>query len=956
MVSRASSSAVSTLKRAKSTSSVKSCRHIPPVPELINPQTVNHHAMAAASIAMKRSNHRSSMDLRGSCNASRSGESEADRFSFRSSKARSIHFTTGENVGAQSQRPFIKCPSSITSPSGHETVRNDPAFNAAVEELTPRMSEFSGIGDSISSAPSSYRKLRKAKSMFSTRKRAMKSSDSSYSPFRSYGDSESPEMGHLSRATLRRSKSFFGTETAKPPEDTKRIQNQKAAVQLAREQYLQELQLPKQNNRSGYAQSRRGRTQSKPFRKSLRISSGWGAENTIPFDTQPMDTGVTHPSKDLRSSRSRIFSVSIKNGLKRIFGRGSVVAQEEIYSSKGQRTHPLGFSDYVNSDSTEPSSHANRPASIRTLRSSDSFGTFSSRATSWTDSTTTNTVAARNAVSERNDLSVIQENGGLPEPIRSPSSFHYNDGYSVFRKPLYTGRGQNSAYDVVDSQRVYSALVRHIDESHHHDGDITPRARTVRRSIYSPSSSVYSHRTSDTIRHVPSEASMRTIRALHMVRSESPSSRSQVSAGSNYHREPLPVTPQEIAQRIENMSRHRSMQSLHQSGSSPRFQLRGQIPNPLIPPRFSSYEQVMSSEDDTESVIISRPDVSGRSAVSPSVYSRTTSGDTPRQYGSRRDLTFSESSDERGTATILTSERLPYKPKDTGGYVCSDRQIKGSADWKSWMSSQMDLLDPTPENFAMTQYDKIPNTHYREKTEIHDEQTDGTTGETHATPQATGNSAGSPQGPSSLDVGQRPPLLELKSFTQHNFSRPTRLPPDIPISISCTSVQKPSVVARSESPHSVHINPTVNPEPSTPADSTLPLRASGSPSASPLVYEKSRRPDITIEPVTPTRVPKTVQSNISLRTQSEKDSQTGRISDPRKSAPTINFSSVRNSRDNGRATNENSRGSRVNTKNDLRALGDIHSTISSKRMVDIFLSQRRRQMGGVEKPTENAFI
>ncbi|KKZ67284.1 hypothetical protein EMCG_07030 [[Emmonsia] crescens] len=906
--------------------------------------------MAAASIAMQRSNQRSSMDLRRPCNASHSGDSEADGFSFHSSRARSIRFTASDNFGAQSQRPFIQCPGSVVSPSSDGTARNDSAFNAAVEELTPRMSELSGIADSISSAPSSYRKLHRAKSMFSTRKCAMKPSESSYSPFRSYTYSDSPEMGHLSRATLRRSKSFFGTETVQQPQDVMRIQSQNAAVQLAREQYLLELQQPKQYDGSESILSRKKQQQSKPFRKSLRSSSGWDAENGIPFDTRSTDHGVIHPNKTLRTSKSRIFSVSIKNGLKRIFGRSSM-AQEKKNASPGQRTHRLGFSDYISSEST---------ASIRTMRSSDSFGTFSSRATSWTDSTTTNTMATRDAASERNRLSIIQENGGPPESIPSPSSFHYNDGFSVFRKPFYPGRSSNNACDVVDSQRVYSALVRHIAEAQHHDdGDVTPRAGTVRRSIYSPSSSAYSHHNTNSIRHIPSDASMRTIRALPTIRSKSPSSRSQMSVGSNYRREALAITPQEIAQHNENMSRHRSRQSLHRSRSSlfqPSRQMRTEILNPLVPPRFSSYEQVMGSDDDTESVIISRPDVIERSTISPSVYSRTTNGDSPRHYGSRRDLNFSESSDERGTVTILTSERLPYKPKDTGSSTCNDRQIKGSAEWKSWMNSQMDLLDTTSDNYAMTQYDKFPTTHYREKTEIH-ESKDGNAEESPITPQNTqSTSAEVFQGPSSLHVDQRPPLVELKPSTQNNFSRPLRLSPDISISISRTAVQKPLVVARSESSHSVHITPDVHLQSSTPTDSLLPRSVSRSPSASPLVYEKSKYPDLTTAPVTPTRAPKAVQSTISLRNHSEIYTPTRRISDPRKLAPTVNFSSVRNRGDNDRVTNENSRGSRANTKSDLSALGDIHSTISSKRMVDIFLSQRRRQMDGAEKATENAFI
>ncbi|PGG98219.1 hypothetical protein GX51_06939 [Blastomyces parvus] len=945
MVSRASSAAVKPPKRAKSTSSVNSCRHIPPVPELINPQAVHYHAMAAASIAMQRSNQRSSMDLRGHCSASHSRDNEADAFSFRSSKARSIRFNPSDNNGVQNLQPPIPCPSSIASPSSDRTARNDHAFNLVAEEFN------------IASAPSSYRKLRKAKSMFSTRKRAMKSSDSSYSPFRSNTYSDGSEMGHLSQATLRRSKSFFGAEMTRQPEDVKRTQSQNAAIQLAREQYLREIQHPNQNYGSESILSGRGRHQPRPFRKSLRSSSGEDVENGIPDAMKP---GITHPSKNLRSSKSRNFSVSIKNGLKRIFGRGSL-AQDDKKSSSVQRTHRLGFSDYISSESTGPTSIGNRPASIRTMRSSDSFGTFSSRATSWTDSTASNNTAARDAVSERNRLSIIQESGGPLQSIPSRSSFHYNDGYSVFRKPLYPGRSGNNATDAVDSQRVYSALVRHIDVSHHDDeGDITPRAGTVRGSRYSPSSSVYSNRAANSIRHVPSEASMRTIRALPPVRGHSPGSISQMSIGSNYRREAAAITPQEIARHNEVITRYRSMQSLHRSKSSlcqPRRQMRSEILNPLVPPRLSFYEQTMGSDDDTGSVIVSRPDVIDRSCVSPSVYSRTTSGDSPNRQGSKRDLSFSELSDERGTVTILASERLPYKPKDTGGYACSDNQIKSSADWKSWMSSQMDLFDTTPESCTMAQYTRFPNNHYRETTEIHDESKDGIHEMSFTTSQTSESSTVEPiQEPAVFDVDERPPLVELKAMTQNNFSRPLRLSPDIPISISRPIVQKPSVVVRSESPHSAHVT-DINLAGSTPTDSILPKNASRSPSASPtLVYEKSRCLELSTAPVTPTRGPNAVHSTISLCDHSEKDSPSRRVSDPRKLAPTVKFSSVRNRRDNGRVTNENSRGGRVTTKGDLSALKDIHSTISSKRMVDIFLSQRRRQMDGAEKAVEHAFI
>ncbi|EEH17702.2 hypothetical protein PABG_00265 [Paracoccidioides brasiliensis Pb03] len=965
MVSRASSSAAGRLKRAKSTSSVKSYSSIPPVPDLIDPQTAHYHAMAAASVAMKRSNQRSSMDFRDSCDISSCIDSETDGGFSRASRPRSIRFSTGDNSSKHNRQPF-QSPNSVISPNSDTAARSDPSFHAVVEALTPRMSEMSGSGDSVPSVPSvpsSYRRLRKAKSMFLTRKHAFISSDSSYSPRRAYHYTDSPEMGHLSRATLRRSKSFFGTETSQQShsEHMKRLQSHNAAVQLAREQYL-ELKQPMQSNGAESILSKRGRHQSKPFRKSLRSSTDWDAENCITSDRRPLKLGILHPSDKNQSSKSRIFSVSIKNSLKRIFGRNSVAQVDMNAPSERQRTRRLGFSDFISSDSTGTTNFGNRPASVRTMRSSDSYAS-SSRVTSWTDSTTVSTMAARDAVSDRHRLAIIQEIGAPPEPIPSPTSFHYNDGYSVFRKPLCTEGNSDNSYGVVDSQRVYSALVRHIDESQHHsEGDVTPRAVTIRRSMYSPSSSVHSNQMSSTIRHIPSEVSMKTIRALSVRRSESPSLRSQMSVGSSYRRDALGFTPQEVAQRNENLSRHRSRESLRES--RPYFfqsgsRARAAFPNPLVPPLFSSYKRAMGSEGDTGSVIISRPDAVERTPISPSVYSRT-SGETPRNNGSRRDLSFSESSDERGTVTILASERLPYKPKEYGGYANGDRPTRGSADWKSWMSLQMDLLDATPDSLTISQYCKIPNTHYRESTQINDEMYDNKAEE--MPPKLHDSESPEEESPqrssSSSCADRRLPLVELKSFTRNNFSRPLRLSPDISISISHATAQRPSVVARSESPRSIHIKRgDGDSEPITPSSSLPRKSVSRSPSSSPLVYAKPRYSGSALTPVTPTKASKTERSTISVQNTTEEGSLAGKVNEARKLTYATNFSSVRNKRDDGRVNNENSRGVRRITKNDLSALGDIHSTISSKRMVDIFLSQRRRQqMGVAENTTENAFL
>ncbi|KAK2778589.1 hypothetical protein FQN53_001743 [Emmonsiellopsis sp. PD_33] len=952
MVPRSSDTAANRLRRAKSTSSVKSSRYIPPVSEPIDPETARYHALTAASIAMQRHKQQRSTDSRGSCDISRGGDSEANTHNIRYPKPQSIRFGARDNLNSQNQEPYMQSPGSTTSQPTRDSTGHDPAYDAAVEELTPSITQMSGFEDSVPSVPSSYRKLRRAKSMFSTRKRTSKYSDSPHSPHRSYDASDSPGTGHLSKATLRRSKSFFGTGPPQNPQNLRRMQSHDAAIQLAREQFLQNLKTPQ----SETITSRKPRYRAKPLRKSLRSSSGFGSEYTASSDIQPMENKELNYTESRKSSKSRLFSVSIKNGLRRMFGRSSVTQEQQQAHSAHRARNRLELSDYVNSECS--TNFDKRTASIRSMKSSDSFCTSSSRVTSWTDSTATNTMA-RDSASERNRLGIIQENGDLPEPIPSPSSFHYNDGYSIFRKPFYSEQNNNHVEDIVDSQRVYSALVRHIDESgHQRGGDVTPRATTVRRSVCSPSLSTYSHRTSHSIRHVPSEASMRTIKALPALPAfyrRSPSCRSQISVSSNYPGDSLGLTPQQVAQRNENTGHHRPRQPLHQSKSlffQPSPRKHSEFPNPLLLPTIPPRGRISSPDDDTGSVIISRPGAMGGSPVSPSVYSRTTSGDTPRRYETKRDLDFSESSDERGTVTILASERLPYRPQKSGGYICSDRQNKGSAEWKSWMSSQMDLIDNSPSgNTPKSQSYRRPNSHYWEDTQINDEKFDENDGESPIKPLQINRNPSNPV--SGFDV--RPPLLELKSFTQNNFSRPLRLSPATSISLSHTPVQKPSVVVRSQSPLSVHLSPDPDPGSATTTASPDPRSMSKSPDCSPLVYSKTR-PTMMGSPVTPTRNSKSVQNKVSIPSNDERDSPTQQPTNPRRLTTAKSLNSMRTRRDTVGINNENSRNARTYTKNNWAALGDIHSTISSKRMVDLFLSDRRRQTGAAENATENAFL
>ncbi|MCJ1258041.1 hypothetical protein MMC24_005870, partial [Lignoscripta atroalba] len=467
MLSRGYSAQV---RRAKSSSSVKP-----------NDSAVSHqHALAAANHAFELANDRANAPKDTAEVESRSRRpAEVNNVDDEGLRRRhSVRFTGPTAVPSQ-QRPITRREAPIleyyrAGPEGNRPLlKHKDSSTSRPESIITALPPFSANGgQTISTTTSSYRKLRKARSMFNTRKAPSlrfvnstpKSVDVTPQRYRRLSNSEhrQSQKGTFSRSSTSLPSAapdyMILTFHPNPQQD--------AAIQMARDQYLRQLEQQRLTERSSFLDlGRRGRTQ-KAFRRTVRTSStnSYGSAIASPNPQVPVsDKSIGH--------RTRNLSVSLKNRLKRVFHRApSPVNEMPIQHLRASRAH---FRDYISPttgvdqeqhdvplpdeellhrvESRGSSSHRLplqldrevRPGSIRTVSSSDNISAGKSRVTSWTNSTAANTMTTRqlkeNYLLEKKRLSIIQENGGPYQP--SPSTARSDNGYAIFRKPLRNSSG-----------------------------------------------------------------------------------------------------------------------------------------------------------------------------------------------------------------------------------------------------------------------------------------------------------------------------------------------------------------------------------------------------------------------------------------------------------------------------------------------------------------------------------
>ena len=756
MLSGSASSASQWPRRTKSTPLVQTQATVAMAPSPCQVKNTYQQALAAANLAFERASDRAT---------AKQGPHEQDRRSTENNdgepkleKRQSVRFTgvtaiplrnrsitRREAPGYRTDNHPYESQSDVQS-HDIELSGNDRASAALVQQV----GEF-GESDNAS-VPSSYRKLRKAKSMFSPGKAPSAVFSDGVACNRRHFHHQSLQSSHAYRESLsladpplRKSYSFLRGVTERLSTGSRQDEANDAAVQLARDQYLRQLEQQRMKEQPSLLGLGNHRKSQRAFRRTVRTSSTNSYGSAI---ASPLASVETPTVKDL-GRRARSFSQTIKKKIKRVFKRDSdtegIIPVQQIKAShphygdyiltsngNEQRYPPVpepdaelllrvGSRESVNCIAAAHVENGGRPDSKRSAQSDDDEGTDKSRVTSWTDSTAANTINIPQTL-ERKRLSVIKEDGGPHQP--SSSARHYegtSNGYASFRQPVR----QSSAGRVtgpIDPKRIFSALQKKIDENN-------------RRAALDNSESGTDCSSSYPIRP-PSERTPKRTSSIHKGAKAKSGALSR-SDGANV---PTSVVSSSLA--VECFNDHFYQYGIESSNQDQKQQdstdlQKGltlqqfaetnehRIPRPKRPLRevksaffppstriersnLSPYRRAMhaSSENEAESPSRTnhrdRPPSERRSgavtdrlrngsvAESVSIYSGSSGGDFPKATGSSTSLAMSESSAEAGTAIITTAhpcehEQSAYPAAMQHGYS----SVASSGNWRNFMATQV---------------------------------------------------------------------------------------------------------------------------------------------------------------------------------------------------------------------------------------------------------------------------
>ncbi|KAI9879258.1 MAG: hypothetical protein M1830_009118 [Pleopsidium flavum] len=790
MLSRRNSSPTARVRRPKSTASIKSDQYGSQGFKPMDPETARLHARAAASHAYGRAKGSQLPGVAVETGLSRntSKASTSAEHCSQLNSGYSIRFT-GPTADVTGRKGITRRQATGRTKSAETGIDRDRHPRPSHQRLSahrvesfitaiPQLDEDSKFEDSIASTPSSYRKLRKAKSMFSPRRTSSAAftngTPDSKSNSKKGGFSHRFSLDGRGDPTLRTTASSLHNGTRSLREAAHESQALDAAISMARDQYVLQLEQQRLKETRSFLLSPRVRRSNKASQKKFRDSSSISYGSAFSSANQRND----HPAENkIFGVKARKLSNSFKNKLKRVFQRSSQVAEAlPVQQVDASRPH---FRDYVAQDpvfeqeykdvpvpdrdvlSRVSSREALRAESLRSMHSNENMSNGNSRVTSWTNSTAANTMATAQTIDKKR-LSIIQEVGGPHQPSSSADRYGIpRRGYGVFRKPLRSISGSGPVTGPVDGHRIYSALMRRIDENSQTAGQ--EEVESVRGSDYGSTSfplsavpprntSVNTQRTADSIRIVPddSQDAFTTSQGVRLSRSlpfnpveddhtgEFFSNRSALRKSRTLSIDMLSeatgMTPQQIAEHNERV-RPEAKPQLREVRSS--FFPHSSETQPLS---TSPYRQAVAGSAATytgtnghqakaiieqerrsahpNGITLSR---NGTATGSVSAYSRTSSGETLKPFDSSVSLVNSVNDDAPGTAVIITTrstKRHPAVVPDTGIEPSSARS---SNEWKRWMSSEVASLEnQSTEHIRINEvYRPQRVSHQRESAQIH---------------------------------------------------------------------------------------------------------------------------------------------------------------------------------------------------------------------------------------------
>jgi hypothetical protein len=739
----------------------------------IDPVTANKQAIAAASFAFELASGRAlaAQDVRESDITEAISKEKPVQNGQYLGRKQSIRFT-GVTAVSMSNRSITR----RVAPENNDLCRLPSGGpHASVAYTSP--SPISGTGNSlpsksvlngyhVSSMSASNRKLQRAKSMFSLRSsrsiqlrgnRPQKNSQVQRQLSRL--PDEHSQLTHITDDRLQRSFSFLRDEKDHLTSGLELHTNKSAITELAREQYLRELDEQKLKEEPISQAASQHRKSHRAFRRSVRSIS-----------TNSYDTAIASPSQILKVSalkkgfgyKARSLSLSLKQRLKRVFHRPSDSdATLPIQQLDASRPH---FGDYTSTFSgvdqeyqyiPSPDSDTLRKAraresslskvsgllesgsptkSIRGVRSEDEVSPRMKRGANTAPGNFVASIQSR----EKKRLSVIQEHGGPHQP--SPTAHNHADLGNFFHTPVGSSTTGKQITAFVDSQKMYSALQQKIYENQRlaqpekyapererdtNDAQAKTCGILTALPSFQPLTKVsvdgpftdYGNKTSKSARAKPRKISG-MIDGVHSTEEHSADYSVQEDFLDMYTR----FTPQQIAEHNES------------SGLSPKRPLRETkaafFPSSMRIERtnISPYRRLMGfggeiatgigvEAEENTSIRVRSESAFG----SASIYSRTSGGNTPKENKSSLSLAKSESSHERGTAIIITElSRQHEEPR--ASLTRPNQTPKENGDTQNWMDPNLYQLQSRglEKIKDFNTLDRKENRHKRENAQIDD--------------------------------------------------------------------------------------------------------------------------------------------------------------------------------------------------------------------------------------------
>ncbi|KAG8525900.1 uncharacterized protein KY384_000662 [Bacidia gigantensis] len=768
MLSRRSSRTSIKLGGPKSTSSLRPYRADGQYAGFKDEDTAYNSAVTAAGVAFDRTKeHKHGISIQGAHHMPTEPENKPNI-----NRRKSIRFagpsavpTRNQSITRRSARSFRPSASPRDSSLQTDRLPADAGKSAVQSFETASLDDEESTEQNVVLKPSSYRKLKKARSMFAPGQVSSAAlpriNEKAGRHFRrqSARSSESLEESKtLPDRRLRKSYSFLRRVADNLPTTPQQDPQSDEAVRLARDEYLRQLQQQRLKEQSSLLNLAKRNGRRKPFRRNLRTS---GAN---PYGS-PVASSITdcEQSKSVRfGDRTRRFSVIVKNGFKKVFSRPpgnttSIPAQHLDASrayfgnTQAHMQHADQFYPPIPSPDAEllqrvksresvghPSPQlVGEDSSARSVASLEDTTRDKSRVTSWTDSTAANTIHMPGK-GGRKRLSVIKEDGGPHQPSSSAIVFERVDtGYSAFSQPFRQSGGR-----APEPQRVFSALQREIgkkdsmpqlDESDLEGESAWHPQRTITPQHSYPDLPLYrgSHKDHPEIARQLTPQDIATLNELDVP------NRPRYESGSGF----FPVYKR--IEQTQSTSPYRK--ALQLSGANDgNATSNGDLLHHLRQPFAGANRQV------------------SQNSGSESVYSRASNGYKPYASISTPSLIKSDTNSEPGTAVVISSESRMYS-RSVDPFrqyrEISDKSTKSSSEWKEKLASEIASLDRSSYEDDKI-YDALPvarRGHKRENAQI-DNVSSLTAGvEPHL-----------PSGRAVRDMGFTPPVM------QNGRSRPRR--------------------------------------------------------------------------------------------------------------------------------------------------------------------------------------